>query len=203
MRPLVVVGDALLDIDLVGRSDRLCPDAPVPVVEDVTEQARPGGAALAAILAADDGRDVVLIAPVADDADGAQLRSLLKDRVRLIAVPIDGQTPVKRRVRVNGQSLVRLDSGRVGSTIGALPAEAVEALRTRHRGARLRLWARHHRAARCPFVAGRRRICRLGSAPARRRAGAWRPTGHAERRRGRRCGRQHRLVAGRRRAAGR
>jgi len=51
-RPLVVIGDALLDVDLVGRADRLCPDAPVPVVEDATEQARPGGAALAAALAA-------------------------------------------------------------------------------------------------------------------------------------------------------
>ncbi|MBA2416699.1 MAG: bifunctional heptose 7-phosphate kinase/heptose 1-phosphate adenyltransferase [Geodermatophilaceae bacterium] len=127
--PLVVVGDALLDVDLVGRSERLCPDAPVPVVDDVVEQARPGGAALAAALAAADGRDVVLIAPIASDADGERLRSLLENRLRLIGVPIDGETAVKRRVRVNGQSLVRLDSGRVGSVIGALPAEAVAALR--------------------------------------------------------------------------
>lgn len=35
--PLVVAGDAMLDIDididLDGRADRLCPEAPVPVVE--------------------------------------------------------------------------------------------------------------------------------------------------------------------------
>ena len=30
---LVVVGDALLDRDLTGTVDRLCPDAPVPVVD--------------------------------------------------------------------------------------------------------------------------------------------------------------------------
>jgi D-beta-D-heptose 7-phosphate kinase / D-beta-D-heptose 1-phosphate adenosyltransferase len=51
-RPLVVVGDALLDVDLVGTASRLTPDAPVPVVEDVERRERPGGAALAAVIAA-------------------------------------------------------------------------------------------------------------------------------------------------------
>ena len=46
--PLVVVGDALLDVDLVGRAGRLSPDAPVPVLDDLREVRRPGGAALAA-----------------------------------------------------------------------------------------------------------------------------------------------------------
>jgi bifunctional ADP-heptose synthase (sugar kinase/adenylyltransferase) len=49
---LVVVGDALLDVDLVGTASRLTPDAPVPVVEDVERRERPGGAALAAVVAA-------------------------------------------------------------------------------------------------------------------------------------------------------
>ena len=50
--PLVVVGDALLDVDLEGRAARLAPDAPVPVLDDLRERPRPGGAALAAVLAA-------------------------------------------------------------------------------------------------------------------------------------------------------
>ena len=50
--PLVVVGDCLLDRDLVGRASRLSPDAPIPVLEDVVEHERPGGAGLAALLAA-------------------------------------------------------------------------------------------------------------------------------------------------------
>ena len=55
-RPLVVVGDALLDVDLVGTASRLTPDAPVPVVEDVETRERPGGAALAAVIAGGLGR---------------------------------------------------------------------------------------------------------------------------------------------------
>ena len=66
--PLVVVGDALLDRDLDGRAERLAPDAPVPVVDDPAERRRPGGAALAATLAATlDRRAVVLVTALADD----------------------------------------------------------------------------------------------------------------------------------------
>ena len=53
--PLVVIGDALLDRDVNGTASRLCPDAPAPVLDDLTEIRRPGGAALAALLAARDG----------------------------------------------------------------------------------------------------------------------------------------------------
>jgi D-beta-D-heptose 7-phosphate kinase / D-beta-D-heptose 1-phosphate adenosyltransferase len=128
-RPLVVVGDALLDVDLVGTASRLTPDAPVPVVEDVETRERPGGAALAAVLAAT-SRDVVLVAPMADDEGAERLRALLDGRVQLIPVPAGGGTAVKRRVRVGGHSVVRIDSGDPVVRLRALPAEAEEAIRT-------------------------------------------------------------------------
>jgi bifunctional ADP-heptose synthase (sugar kinase/adenylyltransferase) len=34
---LAVVGDVLLDVDLVGDARRLCPDSPVPVIDDLRE----------------------------------------------------------------------------------------------------------------------------------------------------------------------
>jgi D-beta-D-heptose 7-phosphate kinase/D-beta-D-heptose 1-phosphate adenosyltransferase len=127
-RPLVVVGDALLDVDVVGRAERLCPDAPVPVLDLAEEVPRPGGAGLAAALAARDGAEVVLVSAVADDEDGRRLAGLLADAgVRLVALPHDGTTPVKRRLRADGQSLLRLDSGAAGR-VGAAPAEALEAI---------------------------------------------------------------------------
>ena len=129
-RPLVVVGDALLDVDLVGTASRLTPDAPVPVVEDVETRERPGGAALAAVIAAaSGGREVVLVAPMADDEGADRVRSLLDGRVRLIAVPAEGGTAVKRRVRVGDHSVVRIDSGEPAARLGALPDEAVAAIR--------------------------------------------------------------------------
>ena len=126
---VVVVGDALLDVDVDGMSTRVCPDAPAPVVDVTGEVARPGGAALAAALAASDGVPVVLVTPLADDADAARLRSLLvEQRVRVVAIPTDGSTSVKRRVRVRGQTLVRLDTGAPGALPDTLPDEVAEVL---------------------------------------------------------------------------
>ncbi|MGX7828451.1 PfkB family carbohydrate kinase [Actinokineospora sp. 24-640] len=106
---LVVVGDCLLDIDIIGTSTRLCPDAPVPVVEVSQETDRAGGAGLAATLAAVDGADVRLVTAIAGDADGARLRAALQG-IDVVAGQASS-TPVKARVRCSGQSLVRLDRG--------------------------------------------------------------------------------------------
>jgi D-beta-D-heptose 7-phosphate kinase / D-beta-D-heptose 1-phosphate adenosyltransferase len=129
--PLVVVGDALLDVDLVGTASRLTPDAPVPVVEDVETRERPGGAALAAVIAAAaTTREVVLVAPMADDEGADRLRALLDGRVRLVAIPATGGTAVKQRVRVGDHSVVRIDSGSPVAVLGELPAEAAEVIRS-------------------------------------------------------------------------
>ena len=107
----MVVGDALLDVDLLGRADRLCPDAPVPVLDDLREVHRPGGAALAAALAAGELGEVVLLTALARDAEAELIVELLEDRgVQLVAARHDGVTTVKRRVRAGGQSLLRLDT---------------------------------------------------------------------------------------------
>jgi D-beta-D-heptose 7-phosphate kinase / D-beta-D-heptose 1-phosphate adenosyltransferase len=120
--PLVVVGDALLDRDLEGRAERLAPDAPVPVVDDPAEQARPGGAALAATLAAMlEGREVVLVTALADDEPGAVLRRLLElAGVVVVDLGLTGQTPEKIRVRADGRSLLRLDRGTRPGRVGPL-----------------------------------------------------------------------------------
>lgn len=111
MGPLVVIGDTLLDVDVEGDSERLCPDAPVPVVDVSAEHARPGGAGLAALLAARDGADVVLITAMGDDPDGHRLCALLSEEVELVRLPLRGGTARKTRVRSRGQTMLRLDSG--------------------------------------------------------------------------------------------
>jgi rfaE bifunctional protein nucleotidyltransferase chain/domain/rfaE bifunctional protein kinase chain/domain len=129
--PLVVVGDALLDVDLVGTASRLTPDAPVPVVEDVARRERPGGAALAAVIAAaSSGREVVLVAPFDSDEDADRLRALLDGRVRLVEIPASGGTAVKQRVRVGDHSVVRIDSGDPVAVLGPLPAAAASVIRS-------------------------------------------------------------------------
>jgi len=128
--PLVVVGDALLDRDLVGTVERLAPDAPVPVLDDLVDTPRPGGAGLAALLAARDGRDVTLVTALGADAPGRELAGLLAAAgVRVLDLGLRGATPEKVRVRADGRSLLRLDrGGRGGDPIGRLPVAALAAL---------------------------------------------------------------------------
>jgi len=127
-RPLVVVGDALLDRDLDGRVKRLCPDAPVPVVDDPRARLRPGGAGLAAALAAAE-RPVTLVTALAGDSAGRELRSLLAALgVDVVDLGLDGRTPEKVRVRAGGRSLLRLDYGGPPGRVGPLNAAARGAL---------------------------------------------------------------------------
>ena len=124
--PLVVLGDALLDRDVDGTASRLCPDAPAPVLESLTETCRPGGAALAALFAAGHGRPVVLIAPFGDDPASATVRALLAPHVTVVPVPLEGPLPDKARFRAGGQTLLRAD-GPAGRP-GPAPREAAEAI---------------------------------------------------------------------------
>ncbi|MCY1158216.1 MAG: bifunctional heptose 7-phosphate kinase/heptose 1-phosphate adenyltransferase [Citricoccus sp.] len=118
---IVVVGDVLLDRDVTGNSERLSPDAPVPVVDVEHVHASPGGAGLAALLCA--GRAggmpgpapaVTLVAPLAEDAAAAELRAAL-DGIRIHALGHEGGTRTKTRIRSAGQTLVRVDEGGPGT----------------------------------------------------------------------------------------
>ncbi|WP_433650149.1 PfkB family carbohydrate kinase [Micromonospora zamorensis] len=127
--PLVVLGDTLLDRDVDGTVDRLCPDAPAPVLNERSATDRPGGAGLAALLAAADGHDVVLVTAFADDAAAARLAALLTAAgVRLHPLPLPGATPEKIRLRAGGQTLLRLDRGGDTPPCGEPSAATLEVL---------------------------------------------------------------------------
>ncbi|HEX5495777.1 MAG TPA: PfkB family carbohydrate kinase [Mycobacteriales bacterium] len=114
---LVVLGDALLDRDLDGSATRLSRDAPVPVVRDLSETHRPGGAGLAALLAARAAptAPVVFVTALAEDDGGALLHRMLAPRVRVVAGRSPGQTAEKIRIRSDGQSLLRMDRDQPGA----------------------------------------------------------------------------------------
>ncbi|PWR07070.1 D-beta-D-heptose 1-phosphate adenosyltransferase [Micromonospora acroterricola] len=110
--PVVVVGDTLLDRDVEGVVNRLCPDSPVPVLDETVAIDRPGGAGLAAVFAAAQGAEVVLVTALADDAGGARLSALLADAgVQVYPLALSGATPEKIRLRVRGRVLLRHDRG--------------------------------------------------------------------------------------------
>ena len=95
---ITVVGDVLLDVDLDGDATRLCPDAPVPVVDIAEVRRRAGGAGLVARMLARDGHRVTLVTVLSDDDASLELEEALTG-VRVVAGPSGARTPVKTRVR--------------------------------------------------------------------------------------------------------
>ena len=127
--PLVVVGDSLLDVDVDGSCTRMCPDEPAPVVDASRRIDRPGGAGLAALLAARD-RPVVLVTAIGADEAGERLRELLDGRVTVVDLGA-AHTVVKTRVRVDGRTLVRIDESDAGDTgVHGVPDDVAAWLRS-------------------------------------------------------------------------
>jgi len=126
VRRLVVVGDVLLDHDISGTVDRLSPEAPVPIVSDTHAVDRPGGAGLAAVLAArEPGWRITLVGGIGQDTPGARVRQLLHQAgVEVIDLATDGTTPVKTRVRTADRTLLRYDTTHTPLRLGPLPDEA-------------------------------------------------------------------------------
>jgi D-beta-D-heptose 7-phosphate kinase/D-beta-D-heptose 1-phosphate adenosyltransferase len=127
-RRIVVVGDVILDRDLLGRTERIAPDAPVPVVDVEQVRESPGGAGLTALLCAAPDADVLLIAPIGEDPAGARLSAHLRARIDVLPLPHQGSTRSKTRVRSAGQSLLRLDEGGPGTPVQPALAQVREAL---------------------------------------------------------------------------
>jgi rfaE bifunctional protein nucleotidyltransferase chain/domain/rfaE bifunctional protein kinase chain/domain len=128
---LVVVGDTLLDRDVDGTADRVCPDAPALVLTEQAMVDRPGGAGLAAMLAARDDLEVVLVTGLATDAAGARLNRLLTSAgVAVDPLPLPGATPEKVRLRAGDRLLLRLDRGGAGQVPGPPTERALAALRS-------------------------------------------------------------------------
>jgi rfaE bifunctional protein kinase chain/domain len=105
----VVVGDCLRDVDVHGAVERLCPDAPAPVLAADRRRERPGGAGLTALLAArSTARPVTLATALGEDA--GEMRALLAD-VDVVAVDAGGTTPTKTRMLADDRVLLRVDEG--------------------------------------------------------------------------------------------
>nr|WP_238361098.1 D-glycero-beta-D-manno-heptose 1-phosphate adenylyltransferase [Iningainema tapete] len=111
---VIVIGEAMLDGYISGKSDRLCPEAPVPVVTVNNRLYVPGGAANTALNVQSLGGNVKFLSVIGDDWEGSQLRQALLDRgvsTEYILSQPDRQTLTKQRVMAAGQILVRFDSG--------------------------------------------------------------------------------------------
>ena len=118
---LTIIGDTLLDRDVSGVAERLCPDAPVPVIDERSAHERPGGAGLAAVLAGRHDVEVTLVTALADDTAGHTVRHLLGESgIDVVTVHDAGSTSEKTRIMVDDRPMLRVDRGARGA-LGPLP----------------------------------------------------------------------------------
>lgn len=113
-RRVLVIGDLLLDVYLTGTSTRLCPEAPVPVVDVKQRRVMPGGAANTACNLRALGANVNFCSVIGDDPEGDEALRLLKEHgIETHTVIRSGKrrTITKSRVVAGSQVITRIDEG--------------------------------------------------------------------------------------------
>lgn len=146
---VAVIGDVMLDHFLVGRVDRISPEAPVPVVRFERDEFRLGGAAnVAANVRALEGVPVLVGCVGADDA-ARQLRSVLTERVIADhSLIVDAARPTTRKVRIvtnRNQQVLRLDYEQDAELAEATAAALVDATRESVSSARATVLSDYHK----------------------------------------------------------
>lgn len=112
MPKVLVVGDIMLDIFKSGSTERISPEAPVPVISNLKEEKFPGGAANVAVNCVDLGMETTLFGICGVDPEGIDLLLLLEKR----GVSSAGKqmetcvTTTKTRYISQGQQLLRVDN---------------------------------------------------------------------------------------------
>ena len=109
---ILVIGDLLLDGYFWGKTERISPEAPVPIVEVYKSNFNPGGAGNVALNLAKLGSKVSVLGIIGNDENGNTLLNLLKN-VKIDVSPIiklkNYDTPIKTRVIAQEQQVVRID----------------------------------------------------------------------------------------------
>lgn len=111
---ILVLGDAMLDTYLQGSTDRLCREAPVPVVTLFNQKYAPGGAANAAVNVSDLGGQATFLSVIGDDLEGRLLSQALQERgvnTDFLLTHPGRRTLAKNRIIAGSQMMLRFDQG--------------------------------------------------------------------------------------------
>jgi rfaE bifunctional protein kinase chain/domain len=109
---VLVIGDVMIDSYLMGRVERISPEAPVPIISMTEQENRLGGAANVALNIQALGAEPILCAVVGNDDKAGLLNCLLNEKnitsEGIINDP-DRITTVKTRIISGRQHLMRVD----------------------------------------------------------------------------------------------
>lgn len=109
---VLIVGDVMVDSYIVGKVDRVSPEAPVPVVDVTRFENRLGGAGNVALNIKALGATPILCSVIGTDKEGQDLISIMRELKLSIKGLIQSdkrKTTTKTRVLGNNHQLLRID----------------------------------------------------------------------------------------------
>lgn len=109
---VLLIGDFMIDHYIIGSSNRMSPEAPVPVVIPEEEYSIPGGAGNVAMNLSALGSDVTCLGVVGEDSFGNKLIEILNDNnvnTKYIEKIKNYHTTLKKRIYCNGTQVARID----------------------------------------------------------------------------------------------
>lgn len=126
----LVLGDFMLDTYTTGRVKRISPEAPVPVMEVLKQESRPGGAGNVVLNLTTLGATVFAVGRIGSDREGAELKKCLQsaDTSALFIEP-NYKTPVKNRLIADSQQLIRVDFETLSPLCSDLEERIIEQLK--------------------------------------------------------------------------
>ena len=113
---VLVIGDFMIDHYIMGESNRMSPEAPVPVVVPKEEFSIPGGAGNVAMNLKLMGADVTCVGCIGNDIWGEKLLAILKNEginTERIEIIDDHPTTLKQRIYSDGKQVARLDTEKI------------------------------------------------------------------------------------------
>jgi len=130
-KKITVLGDFILDHFIHGETNRISPEAPVPVIDVQYQQYRLGGAANVAANLASLGATVYLCAIVGEDIFEAQVKPLLNQHhihTNYLVRDDNRKTIVKTRLVAQEHTLIRFDTGEQSAITEAAEALLIDLL---------------------------------------------------------------------------
>ena len=154
-KPVLCVGDVMLDRFVHGRVERISPEAPIPVLGIEDETAMLGGAGNVVRNLVALGAEVRFIGAVGRDAPGRQVRTLLGDlgcvEATLVVEPAR-QTSIKTRFLAGSQQLMRADRETTEPVSAAARRRIVKAAAKALRECRVMVLSDYGKGVLCPEV---------------------------------------------------
>jgi len=113
---VLLIGDFMIDHYIIGTSNRMSPEAPVPIVVPEQEYSIPGGAGNVAMNLRAMSADVTCVGCIGNDNWGKKLLSILENEginIEAINIIDNHPTTLKQRIYSDGKQVARLDTEKI------------------------------------------------------------------------------------------